>query len=255
MKKLPLLLSLVITAIVLGTIGTVVKASNTVKVNQQVADLEQTLLEQQQAYEQMVTEANSRIEQANALLSGTQKSSTSDALLPPEEKLKLEDAISLALIATDNSPDQVSGHAELVEYDGKQSFEVKLADGSVVYIDAENGEILYNSLTGDSSSVIGEDQALIAAVKYMQGGKVVSVEKTKLDTTPVFLVTFESGDKVYINLGGEVLSLIKYQPVYTGYSSSGSFNSSSDIKKNKSSNSYDDHDDDDHKSDDDHDDD
>ncbi len=239
MRKLPLILSLVITAIVLGTIGTVVKAANTAKTSQQVAELEQTILDQQQAYEQMVTEANSRIDQANTIITSAQTASNIDALLSSPETLVTEDAISLALNATDKSLDQISGHSELVVYNGKQSFEVKFVDGTIVYIDAVNGEILYNSLTGGASPVIDEKQALFEAVNYMQGGLVVSVNRTLLDTTPVFLVSFASGDQVYISLGGEVLSLVQYQPVYSGFSTASNEDTNSNTKKNKPSHSDD----------------
>jgi hypothetical protein len=129
----------------------------------------------------------------------------------------MDEAISLAMAAVGQSGVPASGHAELVDYNGTVAYEVILPDETKVYLDSEDGHLLYNSLTGGPSAVIDDQKALFEAVTYMQGGQVVSVEKTTYEEQPAFLVTFSSGDQVYISLGGQVLTLV--QPAYYGYSS------------------------------------
>ena len=247
MKRMPLLLAVLITAFTLGLIGTVVKVVSASQETARVAELEQEILDQKMTYAQIITDANSRITEANDVIKEiSSKKQSAEQSLVESKNLSVDDAISLALAAIGSTGSSISGHAELVDYNGSVAYEVQLDGGAKVYLDAVDGKILYNSLTGGPSAVIDDKKALFEAVNYMQGGQVISVEKTVYNEVPSYLVTFISGDQVYVSLSGEVLALIQPQYFYTASIDD------SDNSSKKSERSSDDHEDEDeHESDDD----
>lgn len=242
MKRMPLILAVLITAFVLGVVGSVVKVVSASRETVRAAELEQAMQEQKQAYSQVIAEANDRILQANEVIKEISVKNQQDAeTKEAEHKISLDKAVSLALSAVGLNGSSVSGHAELVDYNGSVAYEVQLDGGEKVYLDAEEGKILYNSLTGGPSAVIDDKLALVEAVNYMQGGLVTSVEKTKYNEVAAFLVTFSTGDQVYVSLAGEVLALVQPQYFYTG--STASVDNSSVKPSKKSARSDDDHED------------
>ncbi len=219
MKRMPLILAVLITAFVLGVVGTVVKVVSASRETARAAELEQAMQEQKQAYSQIIAEANNRILQANEVIKEISvKNQSDDESKATEHKISMDKAVSLALTAVGLSGSSISGHAELVDYNGSVAYEVQLDGGEKVYLDAEEGKILYNSLTGGPSAVIDDKIALVDAVNYMQGGLVTSVEKTKYNEVPAYMVTFSTGDQVYVSLAGEVLALVQPQYLYASYS-------------------------------------
>lgn len=236
MKRMPLILAVLITAFVLGVVGTVVKVVSASRETVRAAELEQAMQEQKQAYTQVIAEANNRINQANEVIKQiSEKNQQAVESKTAEHKISMDKAVSLALTAVGLSGSTISGHAELVEYNGSAAYEVQLDGGEKVYLDAEEGKILYNSLTGGPSSVIDDKIALVDAVNYMQGGLVTSVEKTKYNEVPAYMVTFSTGDQVYISLSGEVLALVQPQYLYTSYATS--FDNATEKSTKKSSRS------------------
>ncbi len=216
MKRMPLLLAVLITAFTLGVIGTLVKVVSASQETARVAELEQEILDQKMAYAQIISDANSRIVQANDVIKEiSSKKQSAEEDLAASKNISVDESISLALTAVGLSGSSISGHAELVDYNGTVAYEVQLDGGAKVYLDAVDGKILYNSLTGGPSAVIDDKKALFEAVNYMQGGQVVSVEKTVYNEIPAYLVTFTSGDQVYVSLSGEILALIQPQYFYT----------------------------------------
>lgn len=243
MKRIPLLIAIVLTLVSLGVVGAVVKAASDARATTRVAELEQEIQDQKLAYAEIISDANTRLTEANAVIkeSVTRSHQLEEKINAPAPRITMDDAITLAMAAMGQAGSPGSGHAELVDYNGTPAFEVVLPDESKVYLDSMDGHILYNSLTGGPSAVIDDQKALFEAVTYMQGGQVVSVEKSTYEGQPAFLVTFSSGDQVYINLGGQVLTLI--QPAYYGYSSV-SYDTSESGESSKSSSRKEDHDDD-----------
>ena len=86
-----------------------------------------------------------------------------------------------------------------------------------------------------------------------------SSENTQLDGVDAYLVTFSSGDLVYVSLDGKILSIsklpVKYvlssQPVVQSGGSSNNNHSSSSSSNEDNHDDHDDHDDDEHDGDDD----
>jgi hypothetical protein len=243
MKRIPILIAMVLTILSLGIVGAVVKAASDARATGKVAELEQEIQDQKMAYAEMISEANSRLTEANTVIEEnvSRNHQLEQVINSPAPRITMDKAISLAMVAVGQSGVPASGHAELVDYNGTIAYEVMLPDETKIYLDSDDGHLLYNSLTGGPSAVIDDQKALFEAVTYMQGGQVVSVEKSTYEGQPAFLVTFSSGDQVYVSLGGQVLTLI--QPGYYGYSSV-SYDSTESGGSSKSSSRKEDHDDD-----------
>jgi hypothetical protein len=62
-------------------------------------------------------------------------------------------------------------------------------------------------------SVTGEEAAALAA-QVIGRTDLYSVESTPFNNADAYLVTFTSGDLVYVSLGGQILSIGKLAPVY-----------------------------------------
>ncbi|MCB0120521.1 MAG: hypothetical protein KDD72_15910 [Anaerolineales bacterium] len=107
--------------------------------------------------------------------------------------------------------------------------------------------------------VVTPEEATTIAIDFLGDSGVYSVEVVDYEGAPTYLVTFSSGDLVYVNSIGAVIANTKLEPVVV-IASSGGGNSN---QNNSGGNSggerhddddHDDHDDDDHDDHDDHDD-
>jgi hypothetical protein len=227
MKRSPIIIATIITTFILGIVGGVVKATADAGETQTVKKLQATIQAQQDLYNQTVAEANARIEQVNSQIKQVEAARVQQvAQQPTPEPVKTavsaEQAVNLALAAIGVTDGSLSGQADLVEYSGKPAYEVRLSDGSTVYVDAGSSDILYNSVIGGPGKVIDSGGALYQAVTYMKGGQAASVEKTVYEGTPAYLVTFTNGDQVYVNLAGQVIAVIQMQTYPINYSGGGS---------------------------------
>ena len=233
MKRSAVIISIIFTTIILGGVGGVVKSVSAANQAVEVQKLQATIQAREELYTQSIIEANARIQQANQEIQTIQQQPTPTALA-------VDQALQIAIEAAGESGMDVTGHTEMVNYNGIVSYEVQLSDGSILYLDAVSGSVLYNSLTGGPGKVIDDKQALFDAVTYMKGGQVVSVEKSSYENQPAYLVTFSDGTKVYVNLAGQIIGVVQVQVYTTGYtagtsSSSDSYDSSSSKPR---SNSY-----------------
>jgi len=104
----------------------------------------------------------------------------------------------------------------------------------------------------DAPQMVTPEEATLVAVEFLGNSEVYSVEVVDYQGVPTYLVTFSSGDLIYVSATGEVLASEKIQPVIVAAPPVN--NGGGQVNNNNNSNSgggYESHDDDDH---DDHDD-
>jgi hypothetical protein len=248
MKRSAIIISIIITTFVLGAVGGVVRAVSAASQSAEVQKLQATIQAREDLYTQAIAEANDRIQQANQEIRTIQQQSTATIAVaaptvqPATASITEDQALKIAMDAVGETGSNISGHTDMVSYNGAVSYEVQLSDGSTLYLDATSGNILYNSLTGGPGKIIDDKQALFDAVTYMKGGQVLSVDKIPYKNVPAYQVTFTTGAKVYVNLAGQVIGVEEVQQYYTGYtagstSSSGSSSKSGSGSKPRSSSS------------------
>lgn len=73
-----------------------------------------------------------------------------------------------------------------------------------------------------TSAAISPQQAAELAAVYMGQSDLYAVENTAMSGQPAYLVTFSSGDQVYVGLDGQVLGVVPAQQITTGSQSSAS---------------------------------
>lgn len=100
--------------------------------------------------------------------------------------------------------------------------------------------------------VVTPEEATTVAIDFLGDSNVYSVEVVDYEGAPAYLVTFSSGDLVYVSSTGSVVAKTKIEPVIVVASNSGGGGGGSNQGSSSSSSDDDDHDDDDH-DDDDHD--
>ncbi len=205
MKKSAIIISILITAFVLGTVGAVVKAVSDTQTNAKVQELEQTIQAREDLYAQTIADANARLEQANKIILGKTVAAPTESLIGPDQ------AIQNAIAAVGSFGLTVTQPPELVNYNGTPAYDVISAEGTQLYIDSKSGALLYNSLTGNSTSVITDQQAIQAATNYMPGYTFANLTKSVYNGLQVYVVAFTSGDQVYVNLAGQVVYVVQMQ--------------------------------------------
>lgn len=217
MKRSAIIIAIVITAFVLGTVGAVAKSVSDTRLNAKVQELQQTLQDREQLYAQTIADANARLEQANQALQAIPTAVPTKALIGSAQ------AIKYATAAVGSFGLTVANPPELVNYNGTPAYEVKSNDGTQLYIDSQSGAILYNSLTGGTASVITDKAAIQAAQTYFPYDTFASITKSTYNGVPVYLVVFTSGDQAFVNLAGQVVSVVQtqYQTASSGYYSTG----------------------------------
>lgn len=89
------------------------------------------------------------------------------------------------------------------------------------------------------SADLTPNEAIDLAVEVMGQDDLYSIEMTELNGESVYLVTFTSGDLIYISLDGQIRAIdeIEVQTVVVNVSSGGGDRSSADRSNNNSSNS------------------
>jgi hypothetical protein len=206
MKKTVLMISIFLTIFVLGIVAAVGKV--VADSRQPVASTEevQQLMAQRDAeYSQLIDQANQRLQEANQTIDtlNNQIQAVQPTGTAMSGYVQLQDATNTAMAAVGDG-ESLAKIPDLVDYQGSAAYEVTMADGAVVYVDAMNGSLLYNSLTGDASPVITPDQAAEAAIAYMKGGKVFSVERTVFKDVPMYKVVFTTAATAYVDMRGQV---------------------------------------------------
>ncbi|PDV99659.1 PepSY domain-containing protein [Candidatus Chloroploca asiatica] len=169
--------------------------------------VEALIREREAAYQQALTEANSRLEQANQQLAemaqqtvpaADQAVTTAPAAAPVTYAVTPEQAQQLAL-------ERVPGATlirtpEVVSYQGVAAYEVVLDQGTL-YVDAQSAAVLADSTTPRTASggQITAEEAAQAALLYAGGG---TVRKTELENERgvlVYEVKFADESEIYVD--------------------------------------------------------
>ena len=244
MRQKSFIISILLTLFILGIVAGVARAAYIAQQPpaDEVAQLKQTLAAHDAQYQQAITEANNRLEQANQALQQMQQQidtqqayiaqvSSAQPVVPastsvqqtapqsaaPQAAVSVEQAVKIGLTAANNWASIENTQPELVDYQGKAAYEVKFSNGGNAYIDSQDGSLLYNSLTGSAKEVITEDQAAKAAQTYLKGGGVFKVQRAQYNGQPAYRVIFDVGHRIYVGLGGDIL----YVELYSVVASSG----------------------------------
>ncbi len=91
--------------------------------------------------------------------------------------------------------------------------------------------------------VVSPEQATIIASTFLNDTSVYSVETVEYEGTVAYLITFSSGNLVYVSTTGEILSITKIPPVIVASNTRGG-NSGGNNNNASSGGEHEDHDDD-----------
>lgn len=186
MKKLSLFLSIFLTIFTLGISLGIVKNI--------------------QAYSQAKAAAKSnQAAQSTAAASQTQLASIPTQVIPLGYAVSPDQAAQIGLNAA-GGIETLASQPELVAFSGIPAYEVKFTDGATLYVDAQTGLLLYNSLTGSNQPVISEAEALVAAALYMKSTAITASTRSFYGSTPVFDITFKTGSHIFVGLNGSIVA-------------------------------------------------
>jgi hypothetical protein len=93
----------------------------------------------------------------------------------------------------------------LVDFEMKVAYQVPLQGGFTAYVDAANGNLLYNPFTGDATATVASDQALQIASRYLNDSSIFGWGAVLYQHLPVYEVGFQNGDIVLVNPHGQVV--------------------------------------------------
>ncbi len=158
----------------------------------------------EQQYQQLINEANQKLETANQQIIDLAEQATSTSEVP--EQPYLFSAEQASQIAANLAGAKSKEFPELVDFNGTPAYEIKFVEGKyvgTVYIDANTGAILYNGLA-QKIIYITTEQAISIATNYLGGGTVSRVDFGSYDGLKVYIVQFTNGQSVYIDLKGQI---------------------------------------------------
>ena len=162
-----------------------------------------TFMAREQAYQELINEANQQIELANQQIITLMNTSPEPVATLDEPYLFTADQASvLAANVAETQPIQLP---ELVSYEGIPAYEVEFENG-IVYIDANSGKVLYNGLKTEPV-FISSEQAKALALNYLGSGTITQVTIGTFNSQQVYIVQFSNGQSVYVNLYGKVVAV------------------------------------------------
>ncbi|KAF0111177.1 MAG: Peptidase [Chloroflexi bacterium] len=161
-------------------------------------------IQREQAYQQMINEANQKIEQANQQITALMGSVTQESA---------QDTTSLYLFTADQASaiaQSIAGVTPkdipiVVNFNGSPAFEVIYKHGNI-YIDANTGTVLYNGLEKKSTYITSE-QAIKIAKSYLNNNQVTAINFGTFNGSKVYVVIFSNGQSVYIDLTGKIVAV------------------------------------------------
>jgi hypothetical protein len=166
--------------------------------------------QREQAYLQIIGNANQRIEEANQQIAAM----ANQILVQPSDEpvvaatstylFSAEQAAALAQQFSGNPP---KFNPELVSFSGTPAYEVIFGNGKI-YIDANSGSILFNGLQKQVTNISSE-KALSIAAKYLNTSHPISISISSYNGVKVYVVLFEDGQSVYISLTGKIIAVQK----------------------------------------------
>ncbi|MBI9043511.1 MAG: hypothetical protein JEZ06_03445 [Anaerolineaceae bacterium] len=237
-KRMVTFVSIVITVFILGTAAVIYRDVSASKLTELPQEIQDQLIERDQAYNEVIMEANERIEQLNYEISVLQENQQNDVDQTDEVSTGIspEEAANIALTAT-NYEETLLKLPELVEFEGQMVFEVQMTSG-VLYLDALSGAVVFNGVP----KRIDAEQAAIIAGEYLGGmdPKYSVVKQVVLNGSEVFQAVFNDYI-VFLDSYGNVL-----QAQYTQYEVSNSVASNDEPSGGYSDDDHDDDHEDEH---------
>ncbi|HLD93116.1 MAG TPA: hypothetical protein VI703_02810 [Anaerolineales bacterium] len=171
-------------------------------------ELAQLISEREAAYIELINQANQRLVEAQAALEDAQANPSEGV----SSQFTIEQATELAL-ASALSGSQLTGEAQLVNFEGSVAYEVPFNLGNI-YIDATSGALLFNGTINLLPSPITQEQAAQIASTYMGRTDVYKIEVVQLYGFDVFRVKFLNSDAVFVDPYGQIL-LVRLAPAKT----------------------------------------
>jgi len=209
-QKSALLLSIGLTAFIVFIMSGLLQvfaagpsvASAATEISPEVAQL---ISEREAGYIETINLANQQLLEAQAALDaqGVSSGASASTAISPEQATEL--ALGSAL-----SGSQLTGEAQLVNFEGLVAFEVPFNLGNI-YIDATTGELIFNGTINLQPSPVTQEQAAKIASTYLGRTDVYKIEIVRLYGIDVFRVKFLNGDAVFVDPYGQLL-LVRLAP-------------------------------------------
>ncbi len=131
--------------------------------------------------------------------------------------------------------DRESAYREMI---AKANERLLQAQQSQEELQAQLNALQNNVGSGVSNTIVTPQQAAEIAALYIGRTDLYSVENTAVNDQPAYLVTFSSGDQVFISPDGQVLSVLPAEQITAGSqninSSSGFFENEEHERENQS---------------------
>ena len=204
--KTTLLISIALTAFLLVVVASVVTnvsaSNNGSAAPMDDAQIQQIISDREAAYNQVLDEANSRIAELQAELE-SQPVTPPSAESAPQSAFTPEQALTIAesVIPPGTTPIKAP---ELVNFEGRAAYELAYPQGNV-YIDANNGTVLFNGTITFAPPTINANDAATIASNYLDNDDIYNVKTTTLNGESVYAVKFKNGDVVFVSESGELL--------------------------------------------------
>jgi hypothetical protein len=107
--------------------------------------------------------------------------------------------------------EELGSTAELVNFNGEAAYEVKMKDGSALYIGAIDGVLKYNSITGTNIATANPDEAVKKASDYINNYQPVSIAWANYKNNLVYGISFQDGSIVLVDRAGNVVAAEKVE--------------------------------------------
>jgi uncharacterized membrane protein YkoI len=203
--KVTLLISTFLTASILTMVGGVVTFTGNQKAAFEATATQASLAQstREAAYQNLLNQANNTISQANSQIAALQNQLQQQSISPTASTYPIQPDQAAAIagklvgLVVDQTP-------QLVNYNGTVAYEVVFTAGNV-YVDANNGTILYNGI--QVSKTISAEQAVKIAANYTGNTLVSGVSTGLYNNSSAYQVVFQNGEVVYIDLFGTVLAV------------------------------------------------
>lgn len=229
-NKLSLIVSIFVTVFVI-TVGigviTKVSANNTPQVNTSPTVDATAFAQREQAYQQIIAQANLQIELANQQIAALANQITPQT--PAEATVTYavtaEQASTIAQQTVGVAPAELPG---LVDFSGTPAYEV-VYDSGKVYVDANTGAVLFNGIPKPVKNITSEE-ALYIAVNYLKTSQPVAMGTSIFNGAKVYVVLFSDGQSVYVDLTGNVVAVQMAAPAQPSNNSSESHESESEVE-------------------------
>ena len=191
-KGILLLLSLALTVFILSAIGLTISTVSSLN-----------LLQSSQTESSLAVQNNSAPAVAKPLDSSIENINVATQVLP---QTSIDEKTAIG-IAQSNSGVAVlsSNNADLVDLDGQVAYEVIFNLGKV-YVDANNGTVLRNTIQITSEIAIRE------ASKVLQMNQVIQVNLGAYQGQNYYIVQFRGGVNAYVSMKGVVTFISNSQP-------------------------------------------